>query len=90
MCRLLGYGGEHKEVPSLGEILGVQAAGGVVAGATASCITTPLDTIKTRLQVQVTSASFLCANLFSYEMHLWFTCILFIQIHASLPSFSIL
>ncbi|CAO2825294.1 unnamed protein product [Amaranthus hypochondriacus] len=51
--RILGHGAEPKETPSLGEIVGVQAAGGVVAGATASCITTPLDTIKTRLQVQV-------------------------------------
>ncbi|XP_057522098.1 uncharacterized protein LOC130802187 isoform X2 [Amaranthus tricolor] len=49
--RILGHGAEQKEAPSLGEIVGVQAAGGVVAGATASCITTPLDTIKTRLQV---------------------------------------
>ncbi|KMT18671.1 hypothetical protein BVRB_2g028000 [Beta vulgaris subsp. vulgaris] len=47
--RLLGSGTE--ETPSLGKIVCVQAAGGVVAGATASCITTPLDTIKTRLQV---------------------------------------
>ncbi|PHT56970.1 hypothetical protein CQW23_05456 [Capsicum baccatum] len=37
--------------PSQGKIVAVQAAGGIVAGATASCITTPLDTIKTRLQV---------------------------------------
>ncbi|KAK9700250.1 hypothetical protein RND81_08G226800 [Saponaria officinalis] len=50
---LLGYGGEHQEPPSLRNIVCIQAAGGVVAGATASCITTPLDTIKTRLQVQV-------------------------------------
>ena len=65
MYRILGHGAEQKEAPSLGEIVGVQAAGGVVAGATASCITTPLDTIKTRLQVQVTSC-FLCSNLSSY------------------------
>ncbi|EPS62965.1 hypothetical protein M569_11822 [Genlisea aurea] len=37
--------------PSVGKIVLVQAAGGVIAGATASCVTTPLDTIKTRLQV---------------------------------------
>ncbi|KAG8366971.1 hypothetical protein BUALT_Bualt16G0023700 [Buddleja alternifolia] len=37
--------------PSEGKIVLVQAAGGIFAGATASCITTPLDTIKTRLQV---------------------------------------
>lgn len=37
--------------PSQGKIVAVQAAGGIIAGATASCITTPLDTIKTRLQV---------------------------------------
>lgn len=58
MCSLLGYGTEHQESPSLGKIVGVQAAGGIVAGATASCITTPLDTIKTRLQVQVITPSF--------------------------------
>lgn len=37
--------------PSLPKIMCVQASGGIIAGATASCITTPLDTIKTRLQV---------------------------------------
>lgn len=37
--------------PTVGKIVAVQAAGGIIAGATASCITTPLDTIKTRLQV---------------------------------------
>ncbi|BFG26496.1 hypothetical protein CerSpe_127700 [Prunus speciosa] len=48
----LGHGsGSHEAVPGVGKIVLVQAAGGIVAGATASCITTPLDTIKTRLQV---------------------------------------
>ncbi|KAL3636543.1 hypothetical protein CASFOL_018842 [Castilleja foliolosa] len=37
--------------PSGQNIVLVQAAGGIIAGATASSITTPLDTIKTRLQV---------------------------------------
>lgn len=37
--------------PTEGKIILVQAAGGIVAGTTASCVTTPLDTIKTRLQV---------------------------------------
>uniref|UniRef100_A0A7C9DLC0 Mitochondrial carrier protein n=1 Tax=Opuntia streptacantha TaxID=393608 RepID=A0A7C9DLC0_OPUST len=52
--RVLGYGPGCQQAPSLGEIVCVQAAGGIVAGATAACITTPLDTIKTRLQVQGT------------------------------------
>ncbi|XP_017185203.3 uncharacterized protein LOC126610315 isoform X1 [Malus sylvestris] len=42
--------GSEEAVPSVGKIVLVQAAGGIIAGATASCITTPLDTIKTRLQ----------------------------------------
>lgn len=33
----------------------VQAGGGTFAAAAASCITTPLDTIKTRLQVWIFS-----------------------------------
>ncbi|XP_047310665.1 solute carrier family 25 member 44 [Impatiens glandulifera] len=47
--RILGAGQEYS--PSQGKIVCVQAAGGIIAGATASCITTPLDTVKTRLQV---------------------------------------
>ncbi|XP_060192000.1 uncharacterized protein LOC132621676 [Lycium barbarum] len=50
--RLLDNGTEHGgPSPSQRKIVAVQAAGGIIAGATASCITTPLDTIKTRLQV---------------------------------------
>uniref|UniRef100_M0ZM75 Mitochondrial carnitine/acylcarnitine carrier protein n=1 Tax=Solanum tuberosum TaxID=4113 RepID=M0ZM75_SOLTU len=49
--KLLDNGTEHGgPAPSQGKIVSVQAAGGIIAGATASCITTPLDTIKTRLQ----------------------------------------
>lgn len=50
--KLLDNGTEHGgPAPSQGKIVSVQAAGGIIAGATASCVTTPLDTIKTRLQV---------------------------------------
>lgn len=50
--RFLGHGtGIDEAVPSQSKIVLVQATGGLIAGATASCITTPLDTIKTRLQV---------------------------------------
>ncbi|CAF2119780.1 unnamed protein product [Brassica napus] len=51
--RLLGYGNDSKATaaPSQSKIVLVQALGGIIAGATASSITTPLDTIKTRLQV---------------------------------------
>ncbi|KAL8137445.1 hypothetical protein V2J09_003446 [Rumex salicifolius] len=50
--RLLSIGYEHKgAVTSKWTIVGVQAAGGVIAGVTASCFTTPLDTVQTRLQV---------------------------------------
>ncbi|CAN1137619.1 Solute carrier family 25 member 44 [Linum perenne] len=49
--RFLGYGSDAEPAtPSGMNIVLVQAAGGIIAGATASCITTPLDTIKTRLQ----------------------------------------
>ncbi|KAA8547890.1 hypothetical protein F0562_004319 [Nyssa sinensis] len=50
--RLLGNVADNEEsAPSQQTIVLAQAAGGIIAGATASCITTPLDTIKTRLQV---------------------------------------
>eukprot|EP00249_Psilotum_nudum_P012552 c23849_g1_i1 orf=317-1294(+) len=51
--RALGYSIPEKDagIPSLWEIGAVQATGGVVAGAVSSIATTPLDTIKTRLQV---------------------------------------
>ncbi|XP_047948739.1 solute carrier family 25 member 44 isoform X3 [Salvia hispanica] len=41
---------DENAAPSEGKIILVQAAGGISAGATASFVTTPLDTIKTRLQ----------------------------------------
>lgn len=50
--RFLGFGSDPEEAaPNKPTIVLVQAAGGITAGAMASCITTPLDTIKTRLQV---------------------------------------
>ncbi|KAJ8774952.1 hypothetical protein K2173_019956 [Erythroxylum novogranatense] len=50
--KLLGHGSDFEGTPpSNMKIMFVQATGGIIAGATASCITTPLDTIKTRLQV---------------------------------------
>lgn len=50
--RFLGHGTKSDQpAPSQGTIVLVQGAGGIFAGAMASCITTPLDTIKTRLQV---------------------------------------
>lgn len=49
---LLGHGTDRKgTTPSQLTIMLVQGTGGIIAGATASCVTTPLDTIKTRLQV---------------------------------------
>ncbi|GAB4844666.1 hypothetical protein Ancab_038068, partial [Ancistrocladus abbreviatus] len=48
--RLLRYGTNVRAAPSIWKIVLVQGASGVVASATASCITTPLDTVKTRLQ----------------------------------------
>ncbi|XP_076930506.1 uncharacterized protein LOC143595355 [Bidens hawaiensis] len=49
---LLGHGNNGDgSAPSQGKVVLVQGAGGIFAGAAASFITTPLDTIKTRLQV---------------------------------------
>ncbi|KAF9663851.1 hypothetical protein SADUNF_Sadunf17G0095000 [Salix dunnii] len=51
---LLCQGTDHEGAdPSESTIMLVRATGGIIAGATASSITTPLDTIKTRLQLDV-------------------------------------
>lgn len=42
---------DKESSPSQLTIVGVQATGGIIAGAVTSCVTTPIDTIKTRLQV---------------------------------------
>ncbi|XP_048327392.1 uncharacterized protein LOC107416448 isoform X2 [Ziziphus jujuba] len=47
----LGHDSGLEKAPSEGKLVLVQATGGIIAGATAASITTPLDTIKTRLQV---------------------------------------
>ncbi|XP_065863905.1 uncharacterized protein [Euphorbia lathyris] len=49
--RSLGYREEMEEKPSHMEMVTVQATAGMVAGACSSVITTPVDTVKTRLQV---------------------------------------
>lgn len=55
----------EKELPSTAEVVLVQALGGVIAGASSSIATTPMDTVKTRLQVcglrQRLCSVFLCA-----------------------------
>ncbi|CAI9113915.1 OLC1v1014620C1 [Oldenlandia corymbosa var. corymbosa] len=49
--RAIGYGDDLDQKPSHVEMISVQATAGMVAGACSSIITTPLDTVKTRLQV---------------------------------------
>ncbi|XP_072966239.1 uncharacterized protein [Typha angustifolia] len=49
--RSLGYGNYSEQKPSQLELVTVQATAGTMAGACSSIITTPIDTIKTRLQV---------------------------------------
>ncbi|RLN24348.1 hypothetical protein C2845_PM07G08820 [Panicum miliaceum] len=49
--RSLGYGNDSQTKPSQSELVAVQATAGTIAGACSSIITTPIDTIKTRLQV---------------------------------------
>ncbi|KAF3778913.1 Solute carrier family 25 member 44 [Nymphaea thermarum] len=49
--RSLGYQNDGGKSPSHLEMVTVQAAAGTMAGACSSVLTTPLDTIKTRLQV---------------------------------------
>ncbi|RLM92402.1 hypothetical protein C2845_PM08G12000 [Panicum miliaceum] len=48
--RSLGYGNDSQTKPSQSELVAVQATAGTIAGACSSIITTPIDTIKTRLQ----------------------------------------
>ncbi|KAF5819260.1 putative mitochondrial carrier domain superfamily [Helianthus annuus] len=51
---MLGHGNDgNGSIPSQGTIVMVQGAGGISAAAAASLITTPLYTIKTRLQVHL-------------------------------------
>ncbi|GJN23276.1 hypothetical protein PR202_gb10912 [Eleusine coracana subsp. coracana] len=47
----LGHLNDEGNAPSQLKIAGVQATGGIIAGAVTSFVTTPIDTIKTRLQV---------------------------------------
>ncbi|KAK7332630.1 hypothetical protein VNO80_29385 [Phaseolus coccineus] len=49
--RSLGYKDDTGKKPSDVEMVTVQASAGMVAGACSSVITTPIDTLKTRLQV---------------------------------------
>ncbi|KAG2726751.1 hypothetical protein I3760_01G127800 [Carya illinoinensis] len=49
--RSLGYRDDMDKKPSHMEMVTVQATAGLVAGACSSVITTPIDTVKTRLQV---------------------------------------
>ncbi|XP_055811091.1 uncharacterized protein LOC129880881 isoform X2 [Solanum dulcamara] len=49
--RNLGYGDNTDKKPSHMEMVAVQATAGLAAGACSSVITTPIDTVKTRLQV---------------------------------------
>ncbi|XP_052206102.1 uncharacterized protein LOC127810593 isoform X2 [Diospyros lotus] len=49
--RSLGYGENVAKKPSHMEMVTVQATAGMLAGACSSVITTPIDTVKTRLQV---------------------------------------
>ena len=51
LFRSLGYGNGAQKKPSQSELVAVQATAGTIAGACSSIITTPIDTIKTRLQV---------------------------------------
>ncbi|KAG6667886.1 hypothetical protein CIPAW_01G131900 [Carya illinoinensis] len=51
MFRSLGYRDDMDKKPSHMEMVTVQATAGLVAGACSSVITTPIDTVKTRLQV---------------------------------------
>lgn len=51
--RSLGYNDDMHQKPSHVEMISVQATAGLLAGACSSVITTPVDTVKTRLQVNL-------------------------------------
>jgi solute carrier family 25, member 44 len=57
--RSLGYKDDMEKKPSHVEMVTVQATAGMVAGACSSVITTPIDTVKTRLQVYKAYASWI-------------------------------
>lgn len=52
LSRSLGYRDDIDKKLSHMEMVTVQATAGMVAGACSSVITTPIDTVKTRLQVE--------------------------------------
>lgn len=70
--RSLGYRDDMERKPSHMEMVTVQATAGMVAGACSSILTTPIDTVKTRLQVneimRMHIFSFHCSN---YSMIQW-------------------
>jgi hypothetical protein len=71
--RSLGYGNDSQTKPSESELVAVQATAGTIAGACSSIITTPVDTIKTRLQVSLICSSeqvvmYLCIVYFSVTL----------------------
>ncbi|KAI4364515.1 hypothetical protein MLD38_020595 [Melastoma candidum] len=49
--RSIGYRDDMEKKPSHGEMMTVQATAGLLAGACLTVFTTPIDTVKTRLQV---------------------------------------
>ena len=57
--RSLGYQNDAEKKPSQLELVTVQATAGTLAGACSSIITTPIDTVKTRLQVYLVLS---CSN----------------------------
>ena len=60
LYRSLGYGENVAKKPSHMEMVTVQATAGMLAGACSSVITTPIDTVKTRLQVSKTNSFLYC------------------------------
>ncbi|RWW21388.1 hypothetical protein GW17_00014460 [Ensete ventricosum] len=71
--RSLGYGNDVERKPSQLKLVIVQATAGTLASACSSVITTPIDTVKTRLQVYLLKISYdvgherICGKAISYE-----------------------